>query len=83
MVTQDFRNLLSAQPFRSFALVLSSGEKVAVRHPELAAVAGTTIHITEVKSNGRLASTASMYSLLHVTRIEFLDQESMQAEEAA
>ena len=74
MVTQDFRNMMNNVPFQPFALVMSSGERVEVRHPELASMTRTSIRITEVRPDGRLTDEQNYYSLLHVTKIEFLDQ---------
>ena len=36
MTVQTFRDLLTQQPFRPFRLVMSSGERYEVRHPERA-----------------------------------------------
>ena len=36
MTVQTFRDLLSAQPFKPFRLIMSSGESYEVRHPEMA-----------------------------------------------
>ena len=85
MVVQDFRKLLSSQPFKPFRLVMSSGQSVDVRHPELAAVSRTSILVSELKPNGRLGDDYNIFSLLHVTKIEFLDQpqSAAAADEAA
>jgi hypothetical protein len=81
MVMQDFRNLLTAQPFEPFRLAMSSGQTVDVRHPELALVTRTKIYVNEMLPNGQIGNTANAFSLLHVTKIEFLDQEPVEAEQ--
>lgn len=73
MVVHDFRNLIGAQPFKPFRLVMSSGQAVDVRHPELAMMTRTSILISALKPNGRLGDHYDIFSLLHVTRIEFHD----------
>ena len=73
MTPGDFRPLLGGAPFRPFALVMSSGERVEVRHPELAAVTGTNIRVTELTPTGRLSDRSNAYPLGHVVTIEFLD----------
>ncbi len=73
MTTQDFRNLMNNAPFKPFALVMSSGERVEVRHPENAMMTRTSILISDLKPNGKLGDNYNLYSLLHVTKIEFLE----------
>ena len=52
---------------------MSSDQRVEVRHPECAAMTRTSILITEVRPDGHLTDRHNYYSLLHVTKIEFLD----------
>jgi hypothetical protein len=83
MTTGDFRKLMNDQPFKPFALVMSSGERVEVRHPENAMMTRTSIHISELTPTGRLSDDYHQYSLLHVTKIEYLaDSPSAPAEAA-
>ena len=42
MTVQDFRDLLKAQPFQPFRIVMSSGESYEVRHPEMAFLSRTS-----------------------------------------
>jgi hypothetical protein len=42
MTVQTFRNLLQERPFKSFRLVMSSGQAYEVRHPEMALLTKTT-----------------------------------------
>ena len=71
------------RPFRPFALVMSSGERVEVRHPELASMTRTSILITELRPDGRLGDRHNYFSLLHVTKIEFLDDAQPAAVESS
>ena len=43
MTVQTFRELLAQRPFRSFRLVMSSGQTYEVRHPEMAMLTRTDI----------------------------------------
>ena len=84
MVTQDFRQLVLNRPFQPFRLVMSSGERVEVRHPELAMVLRTKILIAERQTSGGLGDVYNIFSLLHVTKIEFIEQpEPATADQAA
>ncbi|MEM6560563.1 MAG: hypothetical protein AAF656_03100 [Planctomycetota bacterium] len=81
MTTGDFRQLFRNEPFRAFRLTMSSGDTVEVRHPECASMAKTSILISEVGPDGELTERHNYYSLLHVTKIEFLDQPEAAATE--
>jgi hypothetical protein len=72
MTVQTFRELLTKQPFRPSRLVMSSGAKCEVRHPEMAFLTRTDIHVGIDVEDG-VAAEFRICSLLHVTAIEPLD----------
>jgi hypothetical protein len=45
MTVQTFRDLLQKQPFQPFRLVMSSGQTCEVRHPEMAFLTKTDMHV--------------------------------------
>jgi hypothetical protein len=69
MTLQDFRELLSQQPFKPFRLVMSSGQSYEVRHPEMAWLTRTTIFVG-INAEDGVPSEFKMCSLLHVTVVE-------------
>ncbi len=70
MTLQDFQRLLKAQPFEPFRVILSSGERYEVRHPEMAFLTRTKLVLgIDPDSNG-VAEDWTICSLLHVTAIE-------------
>ena len=73
MVTQDFRDLIVARPFRPFRLVMSSGHVYDVRHPEMGRVTRTTLYVFTPRPDDQHKGTPVYCSLLHVAGIEFLD----------
>ncbi len=72
MTVQTFRELLTKQPFQPFRLVMSSGATCEVRHPEMAFLTRTDIHVGIDVEEG-IAAQFRIWSLLHVTAIEPLD----------
>jgi len=70
MVVRDFQNLLSAQPFQPFQVVMSSGEKYEVRHPEMAWLTRTTLFVGIDEDSEGVPGGARMCSLLHITAVE-------------
>lgn len=73
MTVQTFRDLLSAQSFRPFQLVMSRGEKYEVKHPEMAMLTRTDILIGIDETRDGIPSRFKICSLLHVTAIEPLE----------
>ena len=69
MTVQDFKKLLAQRPFEPFRLVMSSGEKYEVRHPEMAILTRSNMLVGIDVQDG-VAATFEMCSLLHVTTIE-------------
>ena len=73
MTVQTFRNLLTQRPFRPFRLVMSSGEKYDVRHPETAFVKKTNMLVGIDIADDGVPAEFKICSLLHVTAIEPLN----------
>ena len=69
MTVQDFRDLLTKQPFQPFRLVMSSGKAYEVRHPEMAFLSKTSIYVG-VDVEDEIPADFRICSLLHVTAIE-------------
>ena len=69
MVVQDFKRLLDKRPFQSFRLVMSSGEKYEVRHPEMAFMDRSTMYVGLNMRDG-IPARYEMCSLLHVATVE-------------
>lgn len=70
MTIQTFRDLLAQQPFKPFRLVMSSGERYDVRHPEMAMLTRTSILVgTDIADDG-VPAEFKICSLLHVATIE-------------
>lgn len=70
MTLQTFQDLLRAKPFEPFRLVMSSGEKYEVKHPEMAWLTRTNILIGIGDTRDGVPSRHKTCSLLHVTTIE-------------
>lgn len=75
MTTQTFRDLLAEQPFKPFRLVMSSGEKYEVRHPEMAMLMKTDLLVGIAEEDG-LPTRFKICSLLHVATIEPIDMQA-------
>lgn len=73
MSVQTFRDILKAQPFCPFQVVMSSGEKYEVRHPEMAWLTRTDILIGMDETRDGVPGRYKICSLLHVTAIEPLE----------
>jgi hypothetical protein len=73
MTVQDFRTLLKAQPFQPFRFVMSSGQTYEVRHPEMAFLTRTSIHVAVDVADDGIPNDSRLCSLLHVTAIEPLN----------
>jgi hypothetical protein len=75
MTVQDFRDLLTAQPFQPFRLVMSSGSSYEVRHPEMAFLSRKSIYVGVDQADDGIPADFRMCSLLHVTAVEPLTSE--------
>ncbi len=76
MTVQTFRDLLRDQPFRPFRLVMSSGEKYGVKHPEMAMLTRTDILVGLDETRDGIPARFKICSLLHVTAVEPLEVQS-------
>jgi hypothetical protein len=78
MTLQTFRELLTKRPFRSFRLVMSSGQSYEVRHPEMAMLTRTDILVGVDETDEGVPANFKICSLLHVTSIEPLNAPSIE-----
>ncbi len=74
MTLQTFRELLTASPFKAFRLVMSSGKKYEVRHPEMALLTRSDILVGVDIAEDGVPSEFKICSLQHVTSIEPLSR---------
>ena len=79
MTVQNFRELLTAQPFQPFRLVMSSGKMYDVRHPEMAFLTRTNIFVGIDIADDGVPADFKICSLLHVTAIEPLNTAASEA----
>ena len=70
MTLQSFQHLLSKRPFQPLVLVMSSGERYAVRHPEMAMLTRTALYIGIGEEADGIPADAVWVSLLHVAAVE-------------
>ncbi len=70
MTVQTFRDLLTAQPFQPFRVVMSSGETYEVKHPEMAWLTRTNILVGLDETRLGVPARFKICSLLHLTAIE-------------
>jgi hypothetical protein len=70
MTVRDFKDLLDRRPFEPFRVVMSSGERYEVRHPEMAWLTRTTLYIGTGRIEAGVPEEARMCSLLHVATVE-------------
>jgi hypothetical protein len=70
MTVQTFRELLTQRPFKPFRLVMSSGEKYEVRHPEMAWLTRTSILVGLDETREGVPAEFKICSLLHVATVE-------------
>jgi hypothetical protein len=70
MTVQTFRDLLKAQPFKPFRIIMSSGEKYEIRHPEMAMLTRSDILVGIGETRQGVPAEFRICSLLHVTSVE-------------
>ncbi|HSI36300.1 MAG: hypothetical protein ACAI43_08720 [Phycisphaerae bacterium] len=70
MTVQDFKRLLAARPFEPFRIIMSSGERYEIRHPEMAFLTRTKIVLGLDPDREGVAEDWTFASLLHITAIE-------------
>jgi uncharacterized protein (DUF302 family) len=64
MNAEAIREMLTRRPFESFEVIMSSGEKHLVKHPEFAILLPSRLIVTDP-----VADQAAMLSLMHVTEL--------------
>lgn len=70
MTVQAFRDLLKAQPFKPFRLVMSSGQTYEVRHPEMAWLTKSDILVGIDSEEDGIPAEFKICSMPHVTAVE-------------
>ncbi len=71
MIVQTYKELLTRRPFQPFRIVMSSGERYEVRHPEMAWLTRTALYVsTDVDEDGIPEEPPAYCSLLHITAVE-------------
>ena len=83
MTVQTFRELLKTRPFKPFRLVMSSGQKYEVRHPEMALLTRTDMLVGVDQADDGVPAEFKICSLLHITAIEPLTPEETRQAGAA
>ena len=69
MTVKTFRDLLHAQPFGPFRVVMSSGQSYEVRHPEMALLTKSDLFVGVDAKIGAPAEFR-ICSLLHINTVE-------------
>ena len=67
------RKLLDRRPFEPMRLHISSGQAVDIKHPEMALVTRSLVFVGVTDSDERVADYGVFYNLLHVVKIEPLN----------
>ncbi len=67
------RKLLDRRPFEPMRLHISSGQTVDIKHPEMAFVTRSLVFLGVTDSDERVADYGVFYNLLHVVKIEPLN----------
>lgn len=68
----DCFELLTAQPFRPFRMLLSLNIKVDVRHPEMAMLGFSTLRVERPTMPGEVPDDVIIVSLSHIVTVEYL-----------
>ena len=70
MTVQTFRELLTQRPFQPFRVVMSSGLKYEVRHPEMAMLTRTDLFVGIDVADDGVPAAFKICSLLQITAID-------------
>ena len=70
MTVQMFRELLTQRPFEPFCVVMPSGLRYEVRHPEMAMLTRTALYVGIDIADDGIPAHFKICSLLHITAIE-------------
>lgn len=68
MFIKDLRSWVDAKPFEPFAMHLTTGERIVVRHPENCYFGKNSIFV--VHARGRDLQGFSNVSLYHIAKVE-------------
>lgn len=79
MTALDIKEMLAVRPFRPFRIIMSSGEGHEVRHPEMAFVTRTSVHVGVGDVEDGIPARFKLCAILHVATIEPLDLPTAQA----
>ena len=60
---KTIRERLLQAPFKPFAMHLSDGRKILVKHPEFVAVGGSVVLVTDLEDNVRRVDSLHIVSL--------------------
>ena len=74
MTIQTFKEILARRPFKPFRLIMSSGERYEVRHPEMALLTRSDMLVGVSVQDG-IPAEFKICSLLHVTTVEPIEQQ--------
>ena len=72
MRANQLKKLIDRRPFQPIRLVTSAGDKVDIRHPEMAIVSKSLVAVGVGEVRG-VADYIVHYNLLHIVRIEPLN----------
>ncbi len=64
MNAEAIREMLGGRPFEPFEVIMSSGERHLVKHPEFAILLPSRLIVTDP-----IADRAAMLSLIHITEL--------------
>jgi hypothetical protein len=67
MSPEELRELLYRHPFEPFRLLLTTGETIDIRHPEMAIVAWSYVAVALRPRNG-IAENVPWISLIHIVK---------------
>jgi hypothetical protein len=76
MSLSALKERLSRRPFDPFQVVLSSGDRYEVRHPEMALLLRNGIYVAKPNFQDGLPEEAAWCSFLHISAIEPLSSSS-------
>jgi hypothetical protein len=81
MPARELLRLLRARPFEAFRIYMSDGKHYDIRHPELAIVETSKVIVGVPGRRGpdEPVKDTAICSLLHITRVEFLNGRSRKA----
>ncbi|MCY3020000.1 MAG: hypothetical protein NTW87_13355 [Planctomycetota bacterium] len=79
MRPEELRELLDTRPFVRFRIHLSDGHHYDIRHPELALLTRSTLHIGVARRGSLIADEVIRVSLLHIVRVDSVERAAQKA----